>query len=69
LIVLLIKSVAFDKYYRNVNKADKYISSFKIVKQLYDSVKREVGLLYNSVIEFEMPKKLVKLIKIWVMRC
>jgi len=59
---LLIMYSAFGKYLR---KKWEYIEAvhqlFIDFKKVYDSVRREV--LYNILIEFGIPKKLVRLIK------
>jgi hypothetical protein len=56
---LLIRSFAFVRYWRrNVHHL------FIDFKKAYDSVRREV--LYNILIEFGVPKKLVRLIKMYL---
>ena len=58
----LIIYSAFVKYFkRNGNTMKQCISSFIDFKKAYDSVRREV--LYNILIEFGFPKKLVRLIE------
>jgi hypothetical protein len=55
---LLIRSFAFVKYWkRNGSTVRQYIS----FKKAYNSVRREV--LYNFLIQFEVPMELVRLIK------
>ena len=59
---LLIIYSAFVKHVRKNGKTMKHcISYFIDFKRAYDSVRREV--LYNILIEFDIPMKLVRLIK------
>jgi len=59
---LLIIYSAFIKYVRkNGNTMKQCISCLYTCKEAYDSVRREV--LYNILIEFGIPMKLVRLIK------
>ena len=55
---LLITYFAFVKYWRKNGNTMKLYTEFK---KTYDSVRREV--LYNILIEFGVPKKLVRLVK------
>ena len=58
---LLIIYSAFAKYLRqNGDTVKKFISSIDF-KKAYDSVRREV--LYKNLIEFGIPRKLVRLVK------
>ena len=51
------------KYLRiNGNTTKQCISSFTEFKKAYDSVRKEV--LYNILIEFSIPMKMVRLIKV-----
>ena len=59
---LLIIYSAFDKYLRKKWEYNEAVHQlFVDFKKAYDSVRREV--LYNFLIEFGIPKKLVRLIK------
>jgi hypothetical protein len=59
---LLIRFSAFVRYWRKNNETVHQL--FKDFKKAYDSVKREV--LYNILIEFGVPMKLVRLIKMFI---
>ena len=58
---LLIIYSAFAKYLRKNGNTMKQCISFIDLKKAYDSVRRAV--LYNILIEFGVPKNLVRLIK------
>ena len=59
---ILIIFSAFAKYLRkNGNTMRKFISSLYTSNKAYDSVRREV--LYKILIEFGIPRKLVRLVK------
>jgi len=59
---LLIIYSAFVKYWRKKWEYNKAVHQIFIdFKKVYDSVRREV--LYNILIEFGVPKKLVRLVK------
>jgi hypothetical protein len=59
---LLIRSFAFVRYWRkNGSTTRQYHQLFVDFKKAYDSVRREA--LYNILIEFGVPMKLVRLIK------
>jgi hypothetical protein len=59
---LLIRLSAFVRYWRKKSEYNKTVHKLFIdFKKAYDSVRREV--LYNILIEFGVPMKLVRLIK------
>ena len=58
---LLIIYSAFVKYLKKWEYNEAVSQFFIVFKKAYDSVRREV--LYNILIEFGIPKKLVRLIK------
>jgi hypothetical protein len=55
---LLIRYFAFDRYWTKNGTVHQLFINFK---KVYDSVRKEV--LYNLLIEFGVPMKLVRLIK------
>ena len=61
---LLIVYSAFVKYLRKKWEYNAVRQLFIGFKKVYDSVRREV--LYNILIEFGVPKKLVRLIKMYL---
>jgi len=64
---LLILYSAFDKYLRKKREYNEAVHHlFMDFKKAYDSVRREV--LYNILIEFGVPKKLVRLMKMCLKR-
>jgi hypothetical protein len=59
---LLIRSFAFVRYWRKKKEYNETVHQlFVDLKEAYHSVRREV--LYSILIEFGIPKKLVRLIK------
>jgi hypothetical protein len=61
---LLIRFSAFLRYWRKWEYNDTVHQLFITLKKSYDSVRREV--LYNILIEFGVPTKLVRLMKLWL---
>jgi hypothetical protein len=59
---LLIRFLAFVIYWRTWEYNETVYQLFADFKKVYDSLRREV--LYNILIEFEIPMKLVRLIKV-----
>jgi hypothetical protein len=59
----LIRAFIFVRYCRKSGSIMVHPSAFYNFKKAYDSVRMEA--LYNTIIEFGVPRKLVGLIKIW----
>jgi hypothetical protein len=58
---LLIRFSAFVRYWRKNGSTKRVHQLFISFEEVYDSMKREV--LYNILIEFGVPTKLVRIIK------
>jgi hypothetical protein len=60
---LLIRSFAFVRYWGKGAYNETVHQLFTDFRKAYDSARREVLVLYNILIEFGVPMKLVRLIK------